>query len=151
MAPFRHLLHDHRLWGIRRKTVVPAVAIGLFAMWLPVPGHMLVASIAALLLRVNVPVAFATTLLSNPLTMPAMYLLAYTVGARLLRMPIVPPEFDMSIEWLTSTFVGIWQPLLLGCVLLGAATSLIGAVALDLLWRSQIAGYKAGKRRKRSP
>ncbi len=149
MAPFQHLLHDHRLWGIRRKTVVPAVAIGLFIMWVPLPGHMVISSIVALLLRVNVPVAFVTTFLANPLTMPPMFLLAYTLGAWLLRLPIVPPEFDISLEWLASTFVDIWQPMLVGCVLLGAATSLIGATALDLLWRSRVADYKAAKRQNR--
>ena len=35
MTPFRHMLHDHRLWGIRRKTVVPAFAIGLFIAFMP--------------------------------------------------------------------------------------------------------------------
>lgn len=151
MAPFRHLLHDHRLWGIRRKTVVPAVAIGLFVMWMPIPGHMVFSSIVALVLRVNVPIAFVTTLLANPLTMPPMYLLAYTVGAEVLGLPIVPPEIEISIEWLTSTFVDVWQPMLLGGLLLGAASSLIGGLSLDLLWRSRIAGYKAGKRQQRKP
>ncbi len=151
MAPFRHLVHDRRLWGIRRKTVVPAFAIGLFIMWMPLPGHMIIASIIALLLRVNVPVAFFTTLVSNPLTMPAMYLLAYTLGAWLLDVPMVPLDFDVSLDWVLNTFVGIWQPMLLGSVLLGAASSLIGLVVLDFLWRSSIADYKARKKKQRRP
>jgi uncharacterized protein (DUF2062 family) len=149
MAPFRHLLHDHRLWGIRRKTVVPAFAIGLFVMWMPWPGHMVISSIIALFLRVNVPVAFFTTLISNPLTMPPMYLLTYSLGAWLLGMPVVPPDFDASLDWALNTLVDIWQPLMLGGVLLGTASSLLGLVTLDLLWRASIARYKDRKRSKR--
>ncbi len=149
MAPFRHLIHDQRLWGIRRKTVVPAFAIGLFVMWMPFPGHMIVSALIALILRVNVPVAFVTTLFSNPLTMPPMYLLAYTLGAWLLDVPMVPLDFDISLDWVRNTFVGIWQPMLLGSVLLGATSSLIGLVVLDFLWRSSIADYKARKKRQR--
>lgn len=150
MAPFRHLLHDHRLWGIRRKTVVPAFAIGLFVMWMPLPGHMIVAAFIALFLRVNIPIAFFTTLINNPLTMGPMYLIAYTLGTWLLGMPFAPPEFDVSLEWFTDTLVGIWQPLILGGVLLGTASSLIGLVTLDLFWRSSLADYKARKRQKRN-
>ena len=73
LAPFQHLLHDHRLWGIRRKTVVPAFALGLFVGFMPFPGHPVWAALAALALRVNVPVAALSTFVSNPLTMGPMY------------------------------------------------------------------------------
>ena len=53
MAPFRHLLHDHRLWGIRRQSVVPAFSLGLFIAFLPFPGHTLMGALAALALRVK--------------------------------------------------------------------------------------------------
>ena len=48
LTPFRHMLHDHRLWGIRRKTVVPAFSLGLFVAFMPFPGHMLQAALLAL-------------------------------------------------------------------------------------------------------
>ena len=57
LAPFSHLLHDSRLWAIRRRNVVPAFALGLFVAYLPFPGHMLIAALLALLLRVHIPVA----------------------------------------------------------------------------------------------
>ena len=46
MSPFRHLLHDHRLWGVRRRWVVPAFALGLFVAFMPFPGHTLTAALA---------------------------------------------------------------------------------------------------------
>ena len=149
MTPFRHLLHDHRLWGIRRRWVVPAVALGLFIAFLPFPGHTLTAALCALALRVNIPVAAVTTWVSNPATMVPMYYFAYQLGSWLLRLPEQPFDFEMSVDWVTHTFVTIWQPMLLGSVLLGSIAALIGYLALDGLWRYSLADYKARKRSKR--
>lgn len=149
MTPFRHLLHDHRLWGIRRKTVVPAFALGLFVSFMPFPGHPVEAALAALVLRVNVPVAALTTFVSNPVTMPAIYYFSYRVGAALLSLEPRGVSFEVSVDWLTGTFLSIWQPMLLGTVLCGAVAALVGFVALDLLWRYSLVNYKARKRRER--
>ena len=145
MAPFRHLLHDHRLWGIRRRWVVPAFALGLFIAFLPFPGHTLAAALVALALRVNIPVAAVTTWVSNPLTVGPMYYFAYRLGVNILGIPPRPFEIELSIDWVTHTFVNIWQPMLLGSVLLGSAAALVGYVVLDVLWRISIGNYKARK------
>jgi hypothetical protein len=150
MAPFRRLLNDHTLWGIRRKTVVPAFSLGLFIAFLPFPGHMLTAALAAVPMRINIPVATLSTFACNPLTVGPMYFSAYHLGALLLAIPEQPFEFEFSLKWVMETFVTIWQPLLLGCVLLGFASALLGYVVLDLIWRSSIADYKARKRRDRT-
>ena len=149
LTPFRHMLHDHRLWGIRRKTVVPAFSRGLFVAFMPYPGHMLQAALLALALRVNIPVATVTTFFSNPLTMGPIYYFSYLVGADLLRIQPAPFEFEMSMEWVTHQFVSIWQPMLLGSVLVGAIVALIGYILLDVLWRYSLHDYKSRKRKKR--
>ena len=149
LAPFRHLLHDHRLWSVRRKNVVPAVALGAFFAFMPFPGHPLWAAFAALALRVNIPIAALTTFISNPLTIGPMYFFAYRLGAWLLGVPRKPFSIEMSFEWVTSTFVNIWQPMLLGCLLLGTASALVAYVTLDIVWRSSIGQYKIRKRKQR--
>lgn len=149
MAPFRHLLHDHRLWGIRRKTVVPAFALGLFIAFMPFPGHPFEAALACLALRVNMPVAVIATFISNPLTMGPLYYFSYRVGANLLSIEPQPFDFAFSLDWVTHTFVSIWQPMLLGSVLVGAIAALCGYITLDLLWRFSIANYKSRKRKGR--
>lgn len=151
MTPFRHLLQDHRLWGIRRRTVVPAVALGLFVAFLPFPGHTLIAALLALALHVNIPVAAVATWVSNPVTIFVMYPAAYQLGRAILGIPAVDFSFELSIDWVTHTFVTIWQPMLLGCLLLGSALALLGYVVLDLIWRTSIADYKTRKRRNREP
>ena len=150
MFSFRHLLHDHRLWGIRRRTVVPAFAIGLFIAFMPVPGHTLISVLIALAIRVNIPIAALSTWVSNPLTIGPMCYFGYRLGQKLLGAPLQNFQFDMSWDWITHTFVTIWQPMLLGCFILGAAAAITGYVTLNLLWRLSISDYKKRKQKNRS-
>jgi uncharacterized protein (DUF2062 family) len=151
LSPFRHLLHDPHLWGIRRRTVVPAFSLGLFVAFLPFPGHMVTAALLALALRVNIPIAVLSTWASNPLTIGPMFYFAYETGSVLLRRAPRPFEIELSFAWLIEEFVYVWQPLLLGSVLLGAIVSLLGFVALDLVWRASIWEYLARRQRRNPP
>jgi uncharacterized protein (DUF2062 family) len=146
MAPFQHLLHDQRLWGISRKTVVPAFAIGLFVSFMPTPGHTLMGALLALGFRINIPVAALTTWVSNPVTMGPMYYFAYRLGRSLLDSPLQEFQFAMSWDWVSHTFVTIWQPMLLGCFILGISAAIVGYFTLDWFWRSSITTYKLRKR-----
>ena len=143
MTPFRHLLHDHRLWGIRRRWVVPAFAIGLFIAFMPFSGHTLAAALLALALRVNIPVAAVSTWVSNP----ADHVPACTTSRIAWVRPCSAGNCSRSPskcrwDWVTHTFVNIWQPMLLGSVLSGAAAAVVGYVTLDFLWRLSLANYK---------
>lgn len=149
LAPFRGLLHEPRYWGIRRRTCVPAVSLGLFVGWMPLPGHPVTAALAALALRVNVPVAMLSTFISNPLTMYPMYYFAYRLGRKLLGSPPIAFDFEFSLDWVTHKFVTIWQPLTLGCLLLGLLSALVGYIVLDIFWRLSLHDYKTRKRRLR--
>lgn len=150
MAPFRHLLHDHRLWTVRRRNVVPAFALGVFIAFLPMPGHMLSAALLALAFRVHIPVAVLTTLISNPLTMGPLYYLCYKFGQILLRLEPVPFNFELSFAWLGGQFLVIWQPLVLGCLLLGSMAASVAYIGLDIFWRASIADYLAKRRAKKA-
>ena len=146
MAPFQHMLHDHRLWGIRRKTVVPAFALGLAVAFLPFPGHFLFAALAALALRINIPVAAVATFIVNPLTVGPLFYFAYRLGAALLQLDPAPFDFELSLDWVQNVFVTVWLPLSLGCFILGVVTALVGYIALDGLWRYSLHDYKTRKR-----
>jgi uncharacterized protein (DUF2062 family) len=149
MTPFRHMLHDHRLWGIRRKTVVPAFSLGLAVAFLPFPGHFLAAALAALALRVNIPVAAITTMVVNPVTVGPLFYFCYLVGAALLRIEPGPFSFELSLDWMANVFMSVWLPLSLGCVLVGSIAALIGFIALDGFWRYSLHDYKSKKRKRR--
>ena len=150
LSPFRHLMHDHRLWSIRRKNVVPAVALGVFVAFMPFPGHPIWATFAALGLRINIPISAITTFISNPLTMGPMYAGAYLFGCWILGLEPTSFDFEMSFDWVTHTLVNIWQPMLLGCVLIGTTAASVAYVTLDLIWRSSLGTYKDRKRRQRN-
>ena len=107
------------------------------------------ATLLALAFRINIPVAAVSTWVSNPATMGPMYYVAYKLGSLLLNAEEKQFGFEMSFDWVAHTFVTIWQPMLLGCVLLGAAAALIGYFTLNLLWRLSLANYKSRKRKQR--
>ena len=145
MHPFKSVMHEPRYWGIRRRTAVPAFATGLFVAWMPFPGHPIVAMLAALALRINIPVALVTTFISNPLTMYPMYYSAYELGRKILGRPSIAFNFELSLDWVTDKFLTIWQPLTLGCLILATVSALVGYVVLDLLWRASLQDYKQRK------
>lgn len=150
LAPFRQMLQDPRLWSMRRQNVLPAFALGLFVGCQPLPLHVAGSAVASLLLRINLPVAVLATLVSNPLTMAPLYYFNYRVGMLLLPGRTAPFRFEPSLEWLTTTFLTLWQPLLLGSVLVGAVLALSGYAILALLWRLSLVRYKVRKRRRRT-
>lgn len=129
---------------------MPAFTLGVFIAFMPTPGHMLIAALLALPMRINIPVASLATLVVNPLTMGPVFYLCYQVGQHLLGLPPQPFEFEMSLDWLGNQFLTIWQPLLLGCLLMGSIAALAAYVGLDMLWRASIADYLAKRRAKRA-
>lgn len=116
---------------------------------MPFPAHYLQAALVALVLRVNIPIAAVTTFLSNPLTMGPIYWFSFEVGRHLLSIPPTPFDIELSLDWVAGRFVEIWQPLLLGCVIVGAITAIMGYILLDIAWRYSLADYKSRKRRER--
>ncbi len=131
-------LHDPNLWHLTRYSVSTAFFIGLFTAFLPIPAQMLVAGLAAVVVRANLPISVALVWVSNPLTMPPMFYLAYRVGATLLHRPIRPFEFELSVQWVTQSAGHIWQPLLLGSVLCGLFFGLLGGSLVRVLWRAHV-------------
>jgi uncharacterized protein (DUF2062 family) len=73
--------------------------------------------------------------ITNPLTFAPIFYFAYQVGSWLLSKPVQNIAFELSFHWLQEIFVHIWQPLLLGCVILATLSALTGYIATSLLWR----------------
>ncbi len=132
---FGKLLHQPNLWHLNRYSVAGAVSIGLFIAFIPVPAQMLLAGAAAIAFGCNLPVAVAAVWVSNPLTFPFMFFAAYRTGAWLLDYPAHSVEFALSIDWLRTEIGAIWEPLLLGSIVLGAVCALGGNVAIRVAWR----------------
>jgi uncharacterized protein (DUF2062 family) len=93
------------------------------------------AAVLALRYRFNLPVVIAAVFVTNPLTMPAIYLFAYELGALLLNTPPPATPFEFTVAWLSQRVGEIWQPLALGCLILGVLASAAGFFGTQLLWR----------------
>src|SRR6185436_9480221 len=92
-------LHHPNLWHLNRHSVAGGIGIGLFAGLVPGPLQMLTAALMAVPLRVNLPIALATTLYTNPFTIGPLYVLAYQIGALIVDGPghaLEPPEFEWT-------------------------------------------------------
>lgn len=148
LKPFRKIMNEPRYWGIRRRTVAPAFALGLFLSFLPLFGQPIIGTLIAIATRINIPIAFVTPFIGIPLT-PLLYYSSYWLGGWLLNLPPQPFEFEWSWDWASSTFVGFWEPMLLGGLVLGGVLALLGYVVVDVMWRFSIWEYKRLKRRVR--
>lgn len=148
LRPFRLWLDRPELWAIRRKSIAPGLAIGLFWTWMPIPGHSLAAGINAILMRVHLPIAILMTAIVNPVTIFPIYYSAYRVGKYLLNAPDLAPASEWNMEMIGSQLDVIWQPLFLGSGLLGIASALLGYILIEALWRTRVGRYLTTRRRR---
>jgi uncharacterized protein (DUF2062 family) len=135
---FGPLLHDPNLWHLNRYSVAWGVSIGLFMAFVPLPFQMLLAVAAAVIISANIPVAVVSVWVSNPITVAPLFFAAYKFGAWLLAETPQKIKFEMSIDWLITRLVEIWQPFLLGCFVLGLASAAIGHAAVRIIWRIHV-------------
>ena len=149
MGFFGRLLDNRDLWQLSRRSTARAAAIGIFCSMIPVPLQMVIATAISIQAGGNVPVAVALCWITNPLTIGPIFFGAYKTGAWILGVPAHAERFEISLDWLLTTFAGIWPPLVLGCVLFGLAGAVFGFYGIHLAWR--VAVIREWRSRRRSP
>lgn len=140
-AQLRHfgaVLHAPDLWSPTRRSVADALALGLFVGFMPIPFQMPLAAAAAVLLRVNLPVAVMAVWITNPLTITPILYVAHGIGVRILDVPADPVAADTHAGWLWHQTGRVWKPIAIGCLFLGAVSSALGYTAVQLLWRAWV-------------
>jgi len=135
---FGYLLKDPNLFHINRRSVAGAFAVGLFFTWMPVPFQMVLAAAVAIPARVNLIIAVALVWISNPLTMPPLFYFAYRLGGLILGIEPTGFEIELSFTWLANGLSAIWQPFLLGCLIMAVTSSILSYTLIRLLWRWNI-------------
>ncbi len=128
-------LHEPSLWHLNRRSFAGAMAVGMFCAFMPVPFQMLLAAIAAVALRVNILIAVPLVWISNPVTLAPIYYYCYYVGALILGTEIHAFIFELNFDWLLSELLYIWQPLLLGCLVVATIASLVSFFLAQFFWR----------------
>jgi uncharacterized protein (DUF2062 family) len=147
LRPLGDWIYAGNLWHINRYSASMAFFVGLFLAFIPVPGQMLLAALGAVLLRCNLPLSVGLVWITNPLTIPAIFYLAYQVGALIIDVPIREEiEFSFSLAWFETGLLRVWRPLLVGCVLCGLFFGSLGYFAVNVLWRIRV--RRQWKRRK---
>ena len=132
------LLDDPNLLHLNRRSVSGAFYVGLFFAWVPVPFQMPLAAIASIITRVNLPISVVLVWISNPITMPPLFYFAYRVGAWVMNEKPSNIQFELSWEWLSQSLHVIWQPFLLGCLIMAVFSSVVGGVTVRWLWRLHV-------------
>ncbi|MDC9727605.1 MAG: DUF2062 domain-containing protein [Candidatus Thioglobus sp.] len=130
-------LHNASLWNFNRKSIARAFAVGLFCAFIPVPFQMLLAAPGAVIFSANLPLSIALVWISNPLTMPPIFYGCYKLGAWILGVGI-EKDFVMSLEYVWQVFDVIWQPFLLGCLVVSVVSSIIGYFGVQLIYRYRV-------------
>lgn len=153
------LLKHPNLWHLNRHSVAGGVAAGMICGLIPGPIQMLSAAILAILFRVNLPVAVATTLLTNPLTWPFIFFVAYEIGRFVTGgngTSMTEFDFDWGQQPWAEFIPAFWQWLLslgetflIGNLILATSLAVLGYFAVHLGWRLYLLAYL--KRRRARP
>ncbi len=143
----KHWLDDTNLWHMNRHSVSWGVACGLFMAFIPIPMQMFFSCLLAIVFRGNIPIAFSTVWITNPVTIPPIFYLSYQIGAFLLDTPAESFHFELSLRWLFEELGYRWKPFLLGCFTLAFVSAFIGYLSVKWAWRYHII-QKLGKKRK---
>lgn len=154
IARFGGFLQHPNLWHLNRHSVAGGVAVGMFSGLVPGPLQMLSAALLAVPLRVNLPVALATTLYTNPFTIGPLYLLAYLIGRTIIggdAAPLGPPpeivwsqpgaSLDAFLHWCLS----MGMPLAVGLPALALMLAALGYACVQIGWRAYV--IRAWRRR----
>lgn len=137
---FDEYLHDPNIWHIHRRSSAGGAAIGVFCAFIPIPIQTLSAAALAILFRMNLPIAILFSFLANPITVPFIFFYSYKLGSILFgleenQITNIIPENTTIIEWFNTIFLNIWEPLLIGCLILGLISSFITYFLIRLIWR----------------
>jgi uncharacterized protein (DUF2062 family) len=148
LKPFARYLDCHFLWQFNRRAVAGGATIGLFFGILFPFLQIFLAAFAAIVLRVNLPVAAFTTLVTNPLTFAPIYYLAYRLGAILTGAgidgdiaPIAATSPDAVAGWLPRLIdwiQAVGLPLALGLFVIATVAALVGYVTVNLVWSLRV-------------
>jgi len=152
------MLHHPRLWYLNRRGIARGFAIGIFFGLLIPVGQIPISGAVAVLMRVNVPVAMASTFISNPVTFGPLYYAAYKLGRAVVGEEEAepPPGFEdhgawpdpmqvIEPPWMepdVGFFHGLWlrleamgKPLLVGLAIIASVGAVLADLLVNALWR----------------
>ncbi|SMC22200.1 hypothetical protein SAMN02745857_01363 [Andreprevotia lacus DSM 23236] len=148
LARFAHWFAHPNLWHLNRHSVAGGVVAGAIGGMIPGPLQVITASLLAMRLRANLPVAVVSTFYTNPLTIGPLYWLAFRLGA-LVTGQHTQGVFKAMPSWSQLPWQewgpagwqwlqGLGTSLLIGLPLLTALLAVAGYLLVQLGWRLHI-------------
>jgi len=158
----RHLapvLRHPNLWHLNRHSVAGGVAVGAFSGLMGGPIQMITAAVLAIIFRVNVPVAVASTWYTNPITAVPLTYLSYKIGTFVTGQS-GKPLVHFSYDWTNKDWIGalpaffhwliqLGPSFLLGAFILALSLAAISYVGIRLLWRLHIVTHWRRRKKQR--
>lgn len=142
------------LWRLDARSVAGGFSIGLFIAFTPtIPLQMVLACMAVLYFRANLPAALLACWVTNPLTAVPIYMTALRVGRSVLHaMPFATEYLLVYDEARQTRFIMSTFYLWTGALILGTAAACTSNLLLRWLWKEASLhrpGRKRSGRRKR--
>lgn len=146
------VLHHPRLWHFSRKGIALGLALGIFFGLLIPVAQIPFSATVAVLLRANLPMAVASTLVTNPVTFGPVYYGAYRLGKWVLgeedvsekkavkileKAEALPTEKESWTERMRAwvTYLGtVGKPLVVGLAIVATASGLFIYFLTSALW-----------------
>tara|TARA_B000000475_G_scaffold249173_1_gene224645 strand:- start:210 stop:713 length:504 start_codon:yes stop_codon:yes gene_type:complete len=122
------------LWHINKKSVSRGFAIGAFCAFLPIPGQMILAAFLSITFAANIPISLVLTWITNPITFTPIFYFAYKIGKIIFDGRITYDVDEKEIDIL-SNIMHIWEPLLLGSIILSITGSIVAYIIIRVYWR----------------
>jgi uncharacterized protein len=152
LKPFAAVVVDRGCWHFKRTSVIRAFSLGLLIAFVPptpfLPLHLTLCVVLGVMFRLNIPVLFATVFLSNPLTWFPQVAGSLWVGAKLMGLNLMPMLHHLSHRHLAAQLGQLWEPLLLGALVLGLSAAALGYMLAQGVWRARVV-YRLRRRRLR--
>lgn len=149
LRPFQVLLRHPTFFSVSRRSVAGALWLGLFIALLPIPAQTILAPLAAILFRVNLPIAFAAVWITNPITWVPVYFFEYRLGLLILDLAAEPFTIELSWRWIMEDLPRYWRALFLGSLVTATVVASTAYVFLSVAWR--VAVNVRYRRRQRRP
>jgi uncharacterized protein (DUF2062 family) len=152
LKPFCALVVDRGCWAFKRSRVINAFSLGLLIAFVPptplLPLHLTLCLVLGIVFRLNLPVLLATVFVSNPLTWFPQVACSIWVGAKLMGLNLMPMLHGMSHRNFRAQIHQLWEPLMLGALVLGVCAAVAGYLLAQCVWRGRVI-YRLHRRRAR--
>ena len=139
LRPVAHRVLAPALWRFNRRSVPRGVALGMLTGFLVPVAQIPLAAVLAFPVKANIPAASLTTLITNPLTMPPIWLAAYWTGKwamqmeeRLVHSQVTMPDSSGWLHWLLAD---AGPATMIGLILFAVTGAIFGYVLSALGWR----------------